>query len=387
MREKFILPTFSRSVNQLKDLDGNIYTTVVIGTQEWIVENWRCTKYVDGSAIPNLQTGVYDDWFLPSDGEIEQMYNELAVYGVGGFTEEAYFTSTEVDANSFVAYNFDGEGGGGRSKDTTGITIHTRACRSFEGEVGEYELRDTGPAGGLIFIVDGTTYYEAAPSDQSTSSEQIWSNIIDQATGATGSAIGTGIANTAAIIAQAGHTDSAAKLCDDLSIGGWINDTTGAYCAYDNDNDNIDPYGLLYNWYAVDNVKGMAYLERNGIQELGWRVPTHAELQQLNTYLGGANIAGGKLKSTRTAPYDHPRWNSPNTGATNESGFSGLPSGSRNELAVFNHIGTIMSMWSKTELNVDDAYTWILAYSNDNFQLGSVKKIQGRGIRLVRDVS
>jgi len=85
----------------------------------------------------------------------------------------------------------------------------------------DYALRDTGPAGGLIcyinanYATDGWHYLEAAPSDQSTSST--WSNITNLI-GTTGTAIGKGKANTAAIIGQAGHTASAAKLCDDLSI-------------------------------------------------------------------------------------------------------------------------------------------------------------------------
>jgi hypothetical protein len=91
-----------------------------------------------------------------------------------------------------------------------------RACRSFTGTTGQYELRDVGPAGGLIFYIDGTTYYEAAPSDQSTGI--VWSNITNVLIGTTGTAIGTGKQNTLDIIGQAGHANSAAKLCNDLEI-------------------------------------------------------------------------------------------------------------------------------------------------------------------------
>jgi len=75
-----------------------------------------------------------------------------------------------------------------------------------------------GPAGGLIFYIDatGTIYYEAAPGNQSAS--QAWSNITDVLIGTTGTAIGTGQANTTAIIAQAGHVTSAALLCENLCI-------------------------------------------------------------------------------------------------------------------------------------------------------------------------
>jgi hypothetical protein len=84
--------------------------------------------------------------------------------------------------------------------------------------VGDYSLRDIGPAGGWICYVDGgTTYYEAAPTDQAIVP---WSNITGQEIGVTakGTAIGTGQANTTAIIGQVGHITSAAKLCDDLIV-------------------------------------------------------------------------------------------------------------------------------------------------------------------------
>jgi hypothetical protein len=95
---------------------------------------------------------------------------------------------------------------------------YVRACRSFESGSGIYSLRDVGPAGGLIFYIDGTTYYEAAPTDQSTS--KTYSNITTVSIGASaqGVLIGTGRTNTTAIIAQTGHTSSAAKLCNDLIL-------------------------------------------------------------------------------------------------------------------------------------------------------------------------
>jgi hypothetical protein len=94
---------------------------------------------------------------------------------------------------------------------------YVRACRAFTSTT-VYALRDIGPAGGLIFYKNGNDYMECPLIDQSTS--QIWSNIVNAAIGVTaqGTAIGTGQANTTAIIGQAGHTSSAAKLCDDLVI-------------------------------------------------------------------------------------------------------------------------------------------------------------------------
>ena len=91
----------------------------------------------------------------------------------------------------------------------------------------EYNLRDTGPAGGLIFYenpdyaTDGWRYLEAAPA--ATDTTAAWSNVTTIEIGTTGAAVGTGQSNTTAIISQPGHTGSAAQVCDDLSI---VNDGT-----------------------------------------------------------------------------------------------------------------------------------------------------------------
>ena len=125
-----------------------------------------------------------------------------------------HWSSSEFDLNMAWAVN------GMTALDTDpwnkALGISVRACRTFTGEVGEYAIGDTGPAGGMIFHISGTTYYEAAPSDQSTS--KTWSNINNVAIGTTSIVIGEGQNNTNEIIAQAGHTDSAAKLCNDLVI-------------------------------------------------------------------------------------------------------------------------------------------------------------------------
>lgn len=93
----------------------------------------------------------------------------------------------------------------------------------------------------------------------------------------------------------------------------WGTEATGAYCYYNNDINNNSTYGKLYNWYATHTGK---------LAPVGWHVPTYAEFQTLITYLGGNTVAGGKMKTTTL-------WDSPNTGATNSSGFSALPAGFR----------------------------------------------------------
>ncbi len=91
----------------------------------------------------------------------------------------------------------------------------------------------------------------------------------------------------------------------------WASTRTGAWCWYNNDSATYaSTYGRLYNWYALNDPRGLA--------PQGWHVPTDEEWTILTDYLGGLSLSGGKMKSTTG-------WNAPNTGATNSSGFTGLP--------------------------------------------------------------
>lgn len=156
---------------------------------------------------------TYNDWYLPSQDELKAMHDNLHAHGVGGFADNFYWSSSEHNNIQAKEITFLTGYIGFASKTNT---FRARACRSFMSGIGAYSLRDVGPAGGLIFYIDGTTYYEAAPSDQSTGI--VWSNITNVLIGTTGTAIGTGKQNTLDIIGQAGHANSAAKLCNDLEI-------------------------------------------------------------------------------------------------------------------------------------------------------------------------
>ena len=91
----------------------------------------------------------------------------------------------------------------------------------------------------------------------------------------------------------------------------WGALSTGAYCWYNNDQATNEKYGALYNWYTVNDSRGLC--------PDGWHVPSAAELSTLITYLGGNIVAGGKMKATINL------WNSPNSDATNISRLSVLP--------------------------------------------------------------
>jgi len=152
----------------------------------------------------------------------------------------------------------------------------------------------------------------------------------------------------------------------------WKNLTTGAYCNYNNNSDNADIYGRLYNWYAVNDSRNIA--------PLGWHVPSDEEWQTLIDYLGGESVAGGKLKETGTT-----HWNSPNEGATNESGFAALPGGYRNDTGTFDDLGRNAHFWSSAEDSSSHAWNRELGYTNATVHRSSYDKQNGFSVRLVRD--
>ena len=117
---------------------------------------------------------------------------------------------------------------------------------------------------------------------------------------------------------------------------GWARLTTGAWCYYENKTENGTTYGKLYNLYAVTDKRGLA--------PQGFHIPTDAEWTILTDYLGGKDAAGGKMKETGTT-----HWPRPNTGATNSSGFTGIPGGYRDDNGTFSSIGINGFWWSSTE--------------------------------------
>ena len=147
----------------------------------------------------------------------------------------------------------------------------------------------------------------------------------------------------------------------DTDNNSWANNNTGAYAWYNNDSATYkNTYGALYNWYAVNT---------GNLCPTGWHIPTYTEWDTLVTYLGGEYIAGGKLKETGLS-----HWESPNTAAINEIGFTALSGGRRGYGGTYDFIGYNGYWWSSAEL--DTAYAW--AYHMSFINSGAIHSDDGK---------
>ncbi len=153
-----------------------------------------------------------------------------------------------------------------------------------------------------------------------------------------------------------------------LSGGVWQSTTSGAFGVYNNYNGNNVTYGKLYNWYAVKDSRGLC--------PNGWHVPSKNEWIVLTSYLGGTSIAGGKMRLVSAL------WKSPNAGASNESGFSGLPGGYLNDVGAANLEGDY-GYWWYFDNNAYYGYTSSFD-SNFNHISGDNKQF-GYSVRCLKD--
>ena len=152
----------------------------------------------------------------------------------------------------------------------------------------------------------------------------------------------------------------------------------GQYGVYDNDPSNADIYGNFYNWYTVDDDRGLCPEH--------WHVPSDDEWTILIDYLGGTSVAGGKMKSTGTIEDGDGLWYSPNEGASNESGFSAFPAGYRGSgNGYYGSMGGYGSFWSSSEYGSDDAYVRNLYYGYSDVFRNFGNRHYGFSIRCVAD--
>jgi uncharacterized protein (TIGR02145 family) len=156
----------------------------------------------------------------------------------------------------------------------------------------------------------------------------------------------------------------------------WTGLSTGAYCNDNNDTTTVAVYGRLYNWYAVHDSRKLC--------PAGWNTPNDGDWVKLSGYLGSQ--AGGKLKETGTA-----HWLFPNTGATNQSGFTALPNVDRSNYTGFfsdEFRNMYAQFWSGSDNGGDAAPITLLSFGSPDFVLGdNGNKKRGCACRCVKDVN
>ena len=173
---------------------------------------------------------------------------------------------------------------------------------------------------------------------------------------------------------------------------GTGSNTTPYYYVYGYDGTNVTDakatvnyttYGVLYNWPAAMAGSASSAANPSGVQGVcptGWHLPSDAEWTELTDYLGGVSVTGGKLKETGTT-----HWNSPNTDATNETGFTALPGGYRLYSGYFDNVGFNGYWWSATESDASSAWYRSMDYSNSSVYRDYNYKELGFSVRCLRD--
>jgi uncharacterized protein (TIGR02145 family) len=164
------------------------------------------------------------------------------------------------------------------------------------------------------------------------------------------------------------HYQNGDPIPTNLSHNEWEKTTSGAFAIYENKPKNNSIYGKLYNWYSV--------VDKRSLCPIGWHVPSDKEWANLENHLGGPELARGKMKSTTG-------WDLPDSGVTNESGFSGLPGGMLNDYFFYIIGGNGGFWWSSTEYN--DFYAFAMNLYNDRVNRNAPGKPSGLSVRCLRD--
>jgi len=144
--------------------------------------------------------------------------------------------------------------------------------------------------------------------------------------------------------------------------------TSGCW-ANNDEPDNINTYGYLYNWYTAKTAC-----------PTGWHLPADSEWQTLIGFIGGKSTAGDNLKETGTS-----HWEEPNSGAANLYGFSALPGGYRNAEGEFSRAGTIAFWWSSSEALMDYAFAFKVEGPRPGADTGTFDAASGYSVRCIKD--
>ena len=170
------------------------------------------------------------------------------------------------------------------------------------------------------------------------------------------------------------HYRNGDPILSGLAQAEWSQQTTGAFCYYDNDIRNADIYGAMYNGYALSDSRNVA--------PYGWHVASDAEWMEMINAFGGYEVAGHHLRTTGSQ-----YWNSPNEGATNASGFSALPGGYRGTPnGYFGAEGLSCAFWSTTQQSPSHPTMRFLIDSGSAYvHRNSYSTASGYSVRCIKD--
>ena len=406
-----LLLTSGFTYGGITDNDGNSYRTVQIGNTLWMAENLKTTRYLDGTAIPNvtdndgwsnLSSGAYcwynnDSSFKATYGAL---YNFTAALSTKSLCPNGWRVPQDFEWSDLTTFLGDEATAGGKMKEagtSHWLTPNKGATNStgFSGLPGG-ERNNKGVFVNMTrvgfwwsYTMYGFeySYHRQLQYDHSSAYRDIRFSQNGMSVRCIMQEPEYGYlsdndGNTYRTVQIGGQTWMAenlktTKYRDGTSLpnisndGLWSSLSTGAYSWYGNDVKNKGTYGALYNWLAVVDSRHLC--------PAGWHVPGDAEWSTLIN-LFGESVAGGKLKEKGTA-----HWISPNTGADNFSGFNGFPGGGRQGGGTFAFAGSQAFWWSTTAKS--EIYAWSRYLSNYEAKASrySDLKQSGFSVRCIKD--
>ena len=360
---------------------------VLIGTQLWSTQNLDVSNYRNGDVIPqvqdaaewaNLKTGAwcYYENLNENGTTYGKLYNGFAVNDPRGLAPEGFVIPSDQDITILMNYLGGARYAGGQMKEVGkthwGISRDNTNTSGFTGLPGGYRFDDgsfgnVGQLGRFWTFSEcekGNRFYSLATGPEIGNREigsdfsfaggtkvcgfsircfkyptppKIENNIVTDLDGKAYKGVQVGIQVWTAENLNVSKYRNGDEIPQVQDAAEWAALTTGAWCYYENKDENGTIYGKLYNWFAVNDPRGLA--------PEGFHIPSDEEWTTLTDYLGGKRIAGSQLMETGIT-----HWES-NPFATNSSGFTGLPGGYRNYDGSFNRIGCQGNFWCKSEYN------------------------------------
>jgi uncharacterized protein (TIGR02145 family) len=374
--------------------------TEIIGSQVWARTNLNVSVYRNGDLIPQVQNE--DTWNKLTTGawcyynndssngtKYGKLYNWYAVNDPRGLAPKGYHIPSEKEWSIINDYlggiwyvgpkmkSTSGWAENGNGTNSSGFSGLPGGFRSYSiGESGHWWSSSEEDATNAFFYILGHDFDNLAQSSCSKtgglSVRCLRDTILFSSSGYTQTVtIGSQVWTSTNLNVETYRNGDLIPQVKDKEA--WGNLTTGAWCYYDNDSSNGTKYGKLYNWFAVNDPRGLA--------PKGYHIPTDAEWTTLTDYLGGENKAGIKMKSLRG-------WESYDVSGkgTNSSGFSGLPGGGRGYSGGFGTIGDGGNWWSSSDEGTDNS-AWYrnLVSSDGNVSQHSNDRRVGFSVRCLRD--